>query len=73
MVDSHDEFRLTEVDTSIKDAIEQAVAYLSRKFKCTANTTEFSEMQYSLGMYALLYGLNNWPDVFTDSEVQMLI
>ncbi|KAI4457697.1 fatty-acid amide hydrolase [Holotrichia oblita] len=64
------EFGLNEVNPSIKDAINQAVTYLNKKFKCTINTTKFSEMQYTFAMSALVYRLNNRPDVFTDSEIK---
>ncbi|GJQ74758.1 hypothetical protein Trydic_g21605 [Trypoxylus dichotomus] len=70
MVDSFDEFCLTKVDQKIKHAIEQAVTYLSKNFKCKVNETKFPEFGYSIEMCALIFCLENPSNVFTDSKTK---
>ncbi|KRT83731.1 amidase, partial [Oryctes borbonicus] len=70
MVDSFDEFCLTKVDRRIKHAIEQAVLYLSKNFKCKVHETKFPEMAYSNEMCALIFTIGSFCNVFTDSEIK---
>lgn len=71
MVDSYDDFCLTKVDNAIKRAIEQAVAYLTKTFKCTEMSTKFPEMGRSTEMTGLIFNMKNPPNVFKDSEVPL--